>query len=277
MKKQNLAELTVSSVLGISQKQISTFNNSTKLYDSHNSVYCRDVVTDKDLLIHNTILSYVTSKGINLVSEESKNTKQNYSEYLLLDPLDGSQNYLNGIPAYGTLTSYVIDNQPIASGVCSHTLGVSIFTRLQLNNATEIIFSRKPFKKIPNEYSPLLLAHGPDLKKQTIDNLSNIIFYNDDIFPGFHRLGSIAHAFIQFCLGSYGSFLALKVRPWDLYPILHICSLMEDVEFLLDYGDYLSCYVYYKNLSYPKKLINQISNAFNLKTKTENLIFPFPL
>ena len=278
VKNKNLAEITVASVLGISQKQITSLVDTTKLYHSHNSNFSRDVVTLADIQVHNAILSFANSKGVNVVSEESKDKNKNiFQEYLILDPLDGSQNYFNNIPAYGTLTSYISDNKPLASGVCSHTLGVSIFTRFNSNNFSEIIFSRKPNFKKPNQSSPLLLAYGPNLEKDSVESLSNILFCENEVFPGFHRIGSMAHAFIQFCLGSYGSFLALNVRPWDIYPILHISSLIEDVELLVNEENFLNCFIYYKNLSYPNDFIDKISKSFNLTNATkDDLILPFP-
>jgi len=134
--------LLVASVLGIAAKchlKDNTNNDATFLF---NSRHARDIVTALDTTIHSEVQSYLAHENIYLVSEESECPRSPRSEYILLDPLDGSHNYSAGISCYGTLVSYIRDSVPIASGISSLPLGISIFTSLS-QNGTVAQFSRR--------------------------------------------------------------------------------------------------------------------------------------
>ncbi len=61
-----------------------------------------NIVTDVDVLVEESIIALLQTEypGYNILSEESK-TVDNNSEYTwVIDPLDGTNNYVHGIPVY---------------------------------------------------------------------------------------------------------------------------------------------------------------------------------
>ena len=74
-------------------------------------------VGDLDLAIENFIMQElpILLPGFQLIGEESKFPTEWNGNYVVVDPIDGTENYVSGIPIWGTGIALFVDNQLAAS------------------------------------------------------------------------------------------------------------------------------------------------------------------
>lgn len=97
----------------IAQAQFGKVNGSTKTSDNN------QVLTQTDLEIGQTIIAEIKKKfpDHNIIDEEA-GIIDNSSRYTwVVDPIDGTSNFANGIPTYGTMLGLLDGATPIAGGL----------------------------------------------------------------------------------------------------------------------------------------------------------------
>jgi myo-inositol-1(or 4)-monophosphatase len=88
----------------------------TKRKESQSSI-----VTEADFKSESVILKIIEQNhpSHNIISEES-GFRNRHSEFTwIIDPLDGTSNFVSGIPWFGVLISLFRDNSPIMGGACA--------------------------------------------------------------------------------------------------------------------------------------------------------------
>jgi myo-inositol-1(or 4)-monophosphatase len=78
----------------------------------------RDIVTLKDILLERKIINFIEKRfpyKCTIISEELRNKEYNKTEEYLwvIDPVDGTVNFANGIPIYSTSIALLKDLVPI--------------------------------------------------------------------------------------------------------------------------------------------------------------------
>ena len=74
------------------------------------------LVTQYDLIIENKLIHYFKKKGFtNIISEENNSDLHNYRQFLTIDPIDGTRNFINGINKVVIMVSFINDNKSIFS------------------------------------------------------------------------------------------------------------------------------------------------------------------
>ena len=84
----------------------------------------RSPVTDADRSVEQAIKNVLATKAPNdaLIGEEYGNTGS-ASRTWIIDPIDGTANYLRGVPVWATLIALVIDGKPVVSVVSAPAMG----------------------------------------------------------------------------------------------------------------------------------------------------------
>ncbi len=73
-------------------------------------------VTKYDLLVENELIEFFNKKGFsNIISEEHSSDLLNNKNYLTIDPIDGTRNFINGINKVVMMTSYIENKESIFS------------------------------------------------------------------------------------------------------------------------------------------------------------------
>ena len=74
------------------------------------------LVTQYDLIIENELIQYFKEKGFtNIISEENNSDLFDYKQFLTIDPIDGTRNFINGINKVVIMVSFINDNESIFS------------------------------------------------------------------------------------------------------------------------------------------------------------------
>lgn len=84
----------------------------------------RSPVTDADRSVEQAIKNVLATKAPNdaLIGEEYGNTGS-ASRTWIIDPIDGTANYLRGVPVWATLIALAIDGKPVVSVVSAPAMG----------------------------------------------------------------------------------------------------------------------------------------------------------
>lgn len=174
------------------------------------------VLTETDIEIGKTIVSAIRKQfpEHNIIDEES-GVIDNGSQYTwVVDPIDGTSNFANGVPTYGIMVGLLDGATPIAGGISLPSFGqIYVATkgkgtfcngrRVHVTNETKLL--------------TLLVAYGIDGHQEepqlTIDETSTL----SKIILGIRNLRSSNSAF-DACLvadGRYGAWLNQTSKIWD--------------------------------------------------------------
>jgi len=172
------------------------------------------LVTKFDLIIENELIRYFKEKGFkNIISEENNSDLLNYSQYLTIDPIDGTRNFINGINKVVIMISYINENKSIFSIIYD-----------PIKNNFYHSFENKIFKnhksispKRYNHHIGFLGSHAKDFFKNEISN------YTEKI-----RSRSIGYDVIEILEGDRTFMTLYGSKIWDLFPAM---SFLENLNF----------------------------------------------
>jgi len=185
-------------------------NITTKVGDNN------QVLTETDLAIGKLIVEEINKKfpTHNIIDEEAGVIDKGSSITWVVDPIDGTSNFANGLPTYGIMIGLMENNQPIAGGI-------------SLPAFDQIFLGQKDFGVTCNgrpisvsgekDLSKSLIAYGIDGHQenpsQTIKEtevLGKIILQIRNL-----RSTNSAYDMAHVTNGHYGAFLNQTTKIWD--------------------------------------------------------------
>ena len=120
--KKIATDIIIPNIGKLSENEVSTKEDNSK-------------VTSYDVIIENKLIEYFKKIGFsNIISEENNSELTKKNEYLTVDPIDGTRNFINGINKVAIMLSFIkythcefaIIYDPI-NNVFYHTYNNSIF------------------------------------------------------------------------------------------------------------------------------------------------------
>lgn len=87
-----------------------------------------DPVTAADLAVDDVLRKELLQAGEGWLSEETRDDgrRLQHSEVWIVDPLDGTREFVDGIPEWCVSVGYVVDGVPVAGGVAAPARGLRI-------------------------------------------------------------------------------------------------------------------------------------------------------
>jgi len=186
-------EIAVSAALEAGDEIMDVYNNTEDINYEKKSDDSPLTIADKRS--HNKIVSYLEETGIKIISEESKsieyNERRNWEEYWLVDPLDGTKEFIKKNGEFTVNIALIKNNKPHLGIVYCPTqetlyyndheknvykkVGEDITTlnkRNSVNESTEglrVVVSRSHMSEETSEYvsklsDPKLISCGSSLK-----------------------------------------------------------------------------------------------------------------
>ena len=223
--KKIATEIIIPNIGKLSENEVSTKNDNSK-------------VTSYDVIIENKLIDYFKNIGFpNIISEEGNSDLINKNEYLTVDPIDGTRNFINGINKVAIMLSFIkftkcefaIIYDPI-SDVFYHTHNNSIF---------------KNHKQIkPQNYSNQIGFLGDHAKIYFKDIITS---YTEKI-----RSRSIGYDVIEAIEGERSFLTVYGSKIWDLFPAMSFLKLLNfetnlpNMDF--DYSKLEKKIIFYANL-----------------------------
>jgi myo-inositol-1(or 4)-monophosphatase len=175
-----------------------------------------DFVTRSDLEAEKAITDLIKKKcpGHNIIGEENKYA-QTLSPYTwLIDPLDGTSNFVHGIPLYSVSIALALEKEVIMGAVFD-PLRNELFTALKGQGAH---LNGKIIRVSPQgELKQSLLITGfaydrSTAMKRTLANIHDFLVMG---ITGIRRLGSAALDLCYVAAGRAEGFWEFLLRPWD--------------------------------------------------------------
>lgn len=174
------------------------------------------VLTEADLEIGKNIISLVkaTYPKYNIIDEEA-GVVDNGSDFTwVIDPIDGTSNFANGIPTYGIIIGLLQKNIPIAGGValpafseiCVAEKGSGTFCnneKLMVSNETNLLSSLLAYGIDGHQENPSMTLDEGKLLGELVLNIRNLRA-SGSVFDG-----------IMVAKGKYGGYLTRTGKIWD--------------------------------------------------------------
>ncbi|HOJ13037.1 MAG TPA: inositol monophosphatase family protein [Deltaproteobacteria bacterium] len=174
-----------------------------------------EVVTSIDRKLEEFIVESIARRypGHGIVAEEDTSRGVGQSHTWFVDPLDGTNNFVRGIPFYGTSIALAIDGKPHL-GVCALPVTGEIFWAQSgcgaFANGEKIRVSNTAFLK------EAIVAVGlPVLQGGHTGPLERLV----KLVPGVRGIRRLGSAALDFCLVASGRLDALweeGLKPWDV-------------------------------------------------------------
>jgi myo-inositol-1(or 4)-monophosphatase len=150
---------------------------------------------------------FITEEG---TVEQSKTKMYNW----IIDPLDGTTNYLHGLPIYAVSVGLTRGEQPIL-GVVYHVVRKECFSAIEDGNA---YCNGKAIQvsSIPTLRESLLATGFPYYHFEKRDNYLDIIKDFLENSHGIRRLGSAAVDLAYVACGRIEGYFEYNLNPWDV-------------------------------------------------------------
>ena len=205
--------LNVAVEAGLSASNIIT--EATEIPRIYKKKGLADLVTRTDLESEKLIKTFITNEfpNHNIIAEESPN-KNNGSDYLwVIDPLDGTTNFVHGYPSYSVSIGIYFKNKPIVAVVIEMP-HKKIYSAIKNKGAWCEGAPINCSKTESLEDSLLITGFGynhDDLWEKNME----LFKYFTDICHGVRRLGSAAVDICHVATGQADGFWEFDLKPWD--------------------------------------------------------------
>ncbi len=174
-----------------------------------------DLVTQVDRAAQDLIVSMIEERypGHSLVAEEGVTRIQSSPYVWYIDPLDGTVNYVHGIPIFCVSIAVYKDGEPLI-GVCYNPISKELFWAHAGNGA--YLNGKKIRVSAAETLVDALVVTGfpyaTDRMDRIIGRFSTIIRE----VQGIRRLGSAALDLCFVACGRFDGFWEEGLRPWDM-------------------------------------------------------------
>ena len=202
----------------------------------------RDVVTELDMKLHQISEQFVAERlpGCKLLSEEDAYVKAHKGEWtkgdwLVVDPLDGSNNYALSLPNYGFMATHLHDGRIQGSVVVlpEHNQYIVLQDK-------QILYAQPIPLNSANDNGTVYYAYPPKQDKQAREARSALLDLIDDKSAGMYRYGSACAALYQLLCGKHMAFIGHGIRIWDAIAFLPLLTSKQIKVMYAIYGNDLT-------------------------------------
>jgi len=194
----------------IAREQFGKVQSSIKTTDNN------QVLTETDLEIGYKIVGKIQEKypSFNIIDEEA-GVIDHQSEFTwVVDPIDGTSNFANGIPTYGILLGLLQNDHPVAGGMALPNFNEIYYAEKNqgawLNNQSIQVTSSHHLLENLVAYGIDGHQENPQLTQQECDLLAKIILSIRNL-----RTSNSAYDFAMVSKGAYGAYLNQTSKIWD--------------------------------------------------------------
>ncbi|WP_198306207.1 inositol monophosphatase family protein [Arcobacter vandammei] len=179
----------------------------------------KDLVTKYDVAVENYLKKEFSKhfKEFNLIAEESDNSQIVFGNSIIIDPIDGTTNFVNGVPHTAISVGVYKDKKPYIGVVYNPILDELYFAKVGcgafLNGERIFVNSEKDLQKS-------LIATGfPYSSGENQEDLKDVVRRIERILPSCQDLRRLGSASIDLCFVARGVFEAyyeMNLKPWDV-------------------------------------------------------------
>lgn len=175
-----------------------------------------DLVTETDLLAEQVIKSTIRSEfsDHSIMAEESKKEITDSKYLWVIDPLDGTTNFVHNYPSYGISIGLYHNNMPLI-GIVLEMPNVKLYTAVKGNGAYCEGAKIKPSATNYLKDSLLVTGFGYDHLDNWHRNM-DLFKHFTDITQGVRRLGAASIDICHVACGNVDGYWEYDLKPWDM-------------------------------------------------------------
>ena len=179
----------------------------------------KDLVTKYDVAVENFLKEKFENefKDFNVIAEESDNSNKVFSNSIIVDPIDGTTNFVNKLPHTAISVGVYKDKKPYI-GIVYNPILNQLFTAVVGEGA----FCNDERIEVSDEddFQKALLSTGfPYTSGTCEDDLNDVMKKLKDILPrcqDIRRLGSAALDLCYVATGVYEGYYEMNLKAWDV-------------------------------------------------------------
>ncbi|MBK6005374.1 hypothetical protein JJB11_04670 [Ramlibacter ginsenosidimutans] len=186
----------------------------------------RDVVTELDMKLHAISQQFVAERlpGCRLLSEEGRHEglergALSDGEWLIVDPLDGSNNHALGMPNYGYMAAHLRNGRLDGAVVVLPEHDQYIV----LEEAQSLYAKPLPLVAA-SEHGTVYYAYPPKQDASARKARGELLDLIDASSAGMYRYGSACAGLYQLLCGRHMAFIGHGIRLWDAVAFLPVLA-----------------------------------------------------
>jgi len=179
----------------------------------------KDLVTKYDVAVEEFLKKSFSKEfsDFNVIAEESDNTNKIFSNSIIVDPIDGTTNFVNKLPHTAISVGVYIDKKPYI-GIVYNPILDELYTAVVGEGA----FCNGEKIEVSNEkdFQKALLSTGFPYSSGTCENdLNDVIKKIKQILPRCQDIRRLGAASLDLCLvarGVYEGYYEMNLKAWDV-------------------------------------------------------------
>ena len=179
----------------------------------------KDMVTKYDVAVENFLKKRFLEefKDFNVIAEESDNSNLEFNNSIIVDPIDGTTNFVNKVPHTCISVGVYKDKKPFI-GVVYNPILNELYTAVVGEGA--YLNDEKIQVSDENVFQKSLLSTGfPYSNATNQDDLNDVIKKMRDILPRCQDIRRLGSAAIDLCFvarGTYEGYYEMNLKAWDV-------------------------------------------------------------
>lgn len=191
------------------------------------------IVTDLDVASEELLIAEITQKypASSIIAEESGFVQKDLDDVWIIDPIDGTSNFANGLPWFGVMVAHMINNEVVASGIY-----LPVSDEMYLADTGGAYKNGRSFTTIASEDpADVLVAFGTDGSSRSFAVAKKGRLFAA-ILPHVLNIRSTNSAvdYVYTVEGKMGGLISLEGRIWDIAPIVLLAHnagcMVTDIE-----------------------------------------------
>lgn len=179
----------------------------------------KDLVTAYDVAVENFLKKKFAKKfkEFNIIAEESDNANIEFNNSIIIDPIDGTTNFVNKVPHTAISVGVYKNKKPYLAIVYNPILD-ELYTAKIGKGA--FLNGKKLKVSLEDDFQKALLATGFPYTSGTDENdLNDVVKKIKDVLPlcqDLRRLGSASLDLCYVAKGTYEGYYEMNLKPWDV-------------------------------------------------------------
>jgi myo-inositol-1(or 4)-monophosphatase len=179
----------------------------------------KDLVTEFDVAVEKYLKKKFSKKfsKFNIIAEESDNANIEFNNSIIIDPIDGTTNFVNGVPHTAISVGIYKNKKPYLAVVYNPILD-ELYTAKIGKGA--YLNGKKLKVSTEDNFQKSLIATGfPYTSGSDENDLNDVVKRIKDVLPlcqDLRRLGSASLDLCYVACGTYEGYYEMNLRAWDV-------------------------------------------------------------
>lgn len=189
----------------------------------------RDVVTELDMKLHQITEQFLIERrpGCKLLSEEGVHAETQsrewcQGEWLIVDPLDGSNNHAVGLPNFGYMAAHLHDGR-----IQGSVIVLPEHNQYMVLQGEQNLYAQPIPPSAANDHGTVYYAYPPKQDKQAREARNALLDLIDAKSAGMYRYGSACAGLYQLLCGRHMAFIGHGIRLWDALAFLPVLTAKQ--------------------------------------------------